>query len=70
MMKQFKKSALVTTAAFLLCLTVASGTLNLISLPSVTIETEGDAEPTPLPAEPEIKPMADENEGNNRIKNQ
>ena len=61
-MKQFKKISLVTTAAFLLCLTLASGTLKPLPVPSVTIETEEDAEPTPTPTpeEPGIKPLADD----------
>lgn len=61
-MKQSKKITLVTTAAFLLCLTLASGTLKPLPVPSVTIETEEDAEPTPVPEEPGIKPLADDNE--------
>ena len=59
-MKQFKKISLVTTAAFLLCLTLASGTLKPLPVPSVTIETEEDAEPTPTPEDPGIKPFADD----------
>lgn len=60
MMKHFKKMTFITTAAFLFCLTVASGTISSILLPSITIEAREDAEPTPLPEESDIKPMADD----------
>lgn len=68
MIKQFKKLTLVTTAAFLFCLTAASGTISSISLPSITIEAEENAEPTPLPEEPEIKPMSDDEMDENNTK--
>lgn len=68
MMKHSKKLTLITTAAFLFCLTATSGTISSISLPSITIEAEEDAESTPLPEEPEIKPMADDEMDENNTK--
>ncbi len=68
MMKQFKKFTLITTAAFLFCITATTETISSISFSSITIEAEENAEPTPLPEEPEINPLADENEGDNRVK--
>ena len=62
MMKQLKKLTIVSTAAFLFCLTVASGTLHPLPTPSVTIETEEDVKPTPLPQEPGIEPLSDGDE--------
>lgn len=61
-MKHLKKLTLVTTAAFLFCLTAVSGTINSLPLPSITVETEDNAEPTPLPEKPEINPLADDEE--------
>ena len=63
MMKHVKKLTLVTTAAFLFCLTAAGETLKPLPMPS-TIEIKEDAELTPLPQEPEIRPLSDENDTN------
>lgn len=68
MMKLFKKLTLVTTTAFLFCLTIASGTLTSLSVPSIIIDTEEDAESTPLPQKPGIKPMSDGDEADNNRK--
>lgn len=68
MMKQFKKLILIATTAFLFCLTVASSVIKPLPVPSITIETEQDTDPAPLPTEPEIKPMADEDEGDDSFK--
>lgn len=62
MMKQFKKFTLITTAAFLFCLTATSGTISSISLPSITIDADENNETTPLLEEPEINPLADDEE--------
>lgn len=62
MMKQFKKFTLITTAAFLFCITATTETISSISLPSITIDADENNETTPLLEEPEINPLADDEE--------
>ena len=59
MMKHFKKLALATMAALLL--TVTASTSTLLPLPSIPVGLE-EAEPTPLPEEPDIQPLADDDD--------
>ena len=65
MMKQFKKLTLAVVTFFMLLLTVASGTISSLPLPSITVEENGDTEPTPVP---EIAPLADDDDDKNSYK--
>lgn len=58
MMKHFKKLTLITTATFLFVLTAISNTGNLLPLPGITIGAENTEEETP--EEPDVQPMADD----------
>ena len=65
MKKSIKKLSLVTTAALLFLLTAATGAKPSLPLPSIAIGTEDGADDiTPVPEEPGIRPMADDESAN------
>ena len=71
MKKSIKKLSLVTTAALLFLLTAATGAKPSLPLPSITIGTEEGADDiAPLPEEPGIQPMADDEISDDKSRNQ
>lgn len=48
------------TATLLLLLTIAGGTTTPLTLTSVSTNQESELNPTPLPEDPAIQPMADD----------